>query len=227
MTIEFPRPVRPLRAIAFDMDGLLASSEDVYERVGTETLSRRGKTFEDDLRHKMMGLPAPVSLQVMIDWHQLDDTVEDLAAESEAIFWEVAGEDLRPMPGVPEMFDAIDEADIPRGVVTSGSRDYAERILTIIGVRERLGFVITADDITQGKPHPEPYLKAAAQHGVEPAEMLVLEDSHNGTRAGVAAGAYTVAVPSPHTTGHDFSGVQFVADTLRDPRIAAALGLDS
>lgn len=223
--MSFPLPQQPIRAIAFDMDGVLASSEDVYLRVGTETLRRRGRTFEDDLRHKMMGLPTMVALQTMIDWHHLDDDLVQLAEESEQTFWELAGDDLTPMPGVAEMFDRLDAAGLPRGVVTSGAFNYAERILTLIGVRDRLRFVITADDVRIGKPDPEPYLIAAERHGVDPAEMIVFEDSANGCRAGVAAGAYVVAVPSPHTHDHDFTGAAFVADTLRDPRIAEVLEL--
>jgi HAD superfamily hydrolase (TIGR01509 family) len=216
-------PERPICAVAFDMDGLLASSEDVYMRVGTETLARRGKPFEDELRHKMMGLPAPVAYRTMIEWHGLTESVEELAAESDVIFWELAERMLGPMPGVAAMFDLVESLGLPRCVVTSGTRPYAERILTMIGVRQRLAFVITADDITQGKPFPEPYLKAAARMEVDPTDMMVLEDSANGCRAGVAAGAFAVAVPSPHTHGHDFTGARFVADTLGDPRIAAAL----
>lgn len=223
--MTFPQPERPIRAIAFDMDGVLASSEDVYERTGTETLGRRGKPFEDELRHKMMGLPTMIALQTMIDWHDLDIGVEELAVESEQTFWELAADDLQPMPGVHEMFDSIDAAGLPRGVVTSGANNYAERILKIIGVRDRLDFVITADDVRIGKPDPEPYLMAAERHGVEPAEMIVFEDSANGCRAAVAAGTYAVATPSPHTHGHDFTGAKFVADTLLDPRIASVLGL--
>lgn len=223
--MSFPLPERPIRAVAFDMDGVLASSEDVYLRVGTETLRRRGKPFEDALRHKMMGLPTLVALQTMIDWHGLSDVVEELAVESEQTFWELAGDGLLPMPGVAETFDRLEAAGLPKGVVTSGARNYAERILTAVGVRDRLGFVITADDVTHGKPNPEPYLMAADKHGVEPAEMIVFEDSANGCRAGVAAGAYTVAVPSPHTHDHDFTGAAFVADTLLDPRVARVLGL--
>lgn len=225
MSLDFPPPQRPLRAIAFDMDGVLATSEDVYERVGTETLRRRGKTFDTDLRDKMMGLPPAAALQTMIDWHQLDDTIETIAIESEKTFWELAGDDLSPMPGVHGLFDRIEAAGLPRGVVTSGTRNYAERILRIVGVRDRLRFVITADDVEIGKPDPEPYLMAAAEHDIEPTEMVVFEDSANGCRAGVAAGAYTIAVPSPHTAGHDFTGAAFVAETLNDPRITAVLGL--
>lgn len=225
MPSDFELPKQPIRAIAFDMDGVLASSEDVYLKVGTETLRRRGKTFEDDLRHEMMGLTPAAALQTMIDWHGLDDTIEGLARESEQTFWELAEGGLHPMPGVAEMFDRLDAAGLPRGVVTSGTRDYAERILTTIGVRDRLKFVITANDVTNGKPHPEPYQMALAEHGVEPAEMVVFEDSHNGAKAGVAAGAYTIAVPSPHTDTHDFTGTAFVAKTLNDPRIAEVLAV--
>jgi beta-phosphoglucomutase-like phosphatase (HAD superfamily) len=55
--------------------------------------------------------------------------------------------------------------------------------------------------------------------------LLVLEDSENGCRAAVAAGTYTVAVPSPHSSDHDFDGVRFVADSLADPRIYEAMGM--
>ena len=223
MPSDFLLPTQPIRAIAFDMDGVLASSEDVYKLVGTETLRRRGFSFEDDLRDAMMGLPAVKALQVMIDWHRLDDTIDALVLESERTFWELAADRLHPMPGVAEMFDRLDAAGMPRGVVTSGGRDYAERILTIIGVRDRLKFVITADDVANGKPHPEPYQQAAQQHGIEPAEMVVFEDSEVGCRAAVAAGACTIAVPSPHTATHDFSGAAFVAETLSDPRIVRVL----
>ena len=58
-----------------------------------------------------------------------------------------------------------------------------------------------------------------------PRQMMVLEDSANGCRAAVAAGAFTVAVPNRHTQHHDFKGVRFVADTLADPRIRQALDL--
>ena len=214
-----------LRAVAFDMDGLLASSEDVYINVGTETLRRRGKPFEDELRHQMMGLPGAKAVQVMIDWHALDDTVETLLRESDQLFWQFAEQGLDPMPGVAELFDLLDAHAVPRCVVTSGYREYAERILKLIGVRDRVAFVITADDVEHGKPSPDPYLQAADRLSVAPEQMMVLEDSANGCRAGIAAGAFTVAVPSPHTHEHDFTGVRLVADTLRDPRIAEALGL--
>lgn len=206
------------------MDGTLANSEDIYNEVGTATLARRGKQFDDPLRHAMMGRPAPAALQVMIDWHQLTDTVEVLIAESEVSFWEFATDKLRAMPGVAELFDHLDEIGMPRGVATSGARSYAERILDLLGIADSVEFVITADDVTHGKPDPEPYCLAAERHGVPPAAMLVLEDSATGCQSGVASGAYTIAVPNHHTAGHDFAGAKFVAESLADERIRRVLG---
>ncbi|MFM8380085.1 MAG: HAD-IA family hydrolase, partial [Planctomycetia bacterium] len=74
-----------------------------------------------------------------------------------------------------------------------------------------------------GKPHPEIYERAAVQLGVAPSEMLVFEDSENGCRAAVAAGAVVVAVPGAHSRRHDFTGARFVAESLADPRIVELL----
>ncbi|MEM6798618.1 MAG: HAD family phosphatase [Planctomycetota bacterium] len=223
-TSEPSLPPSPLKAVAFDLDGLLVNSEDVYENVGAEVLSRRGKRFEDDLRHAMMGRPAAAALQVMIDWHGLDDSIEALTLESEQVFWETARNGLACMPGAAELLDWMDERQVRRGLVTSGGRQYAERILEAFGIKDRFLFRITADDVHNGKPHPEPYLQAAERLGVSPAEMLVLEDSGAGSRAGVAAGAYTVAVPNRHTQGHDFAGVAYIASSLNDAHIRRVLG---
>lgn len=218
-----PQPETPIRAIAFDMDGLLANSEDVYDLVGTETLSRRGKVFDDDLRTKMMGQTAGAALQVMIDFHQLDDTIPGLIAESEQLFWQFAEEHLQQMPAAQSLLDAIKERDLPHCLVTSGGRDYAERVLETIGLSHEFQFLITGDDVTNGKPAPEPYLTAAEQLAASAGSLMVLEDSGNGCQAGVAAGAYTVAVPNNHTQKHNFTGAAFVAQTLADPRIIEAI----
>lgn len=218
-----PRPDKPLRAVAFDLDGLMVNSEDVYLKVGRETLRRRGCAFTDELRHEMMGQPAAQALAVMINRCGLSDTVEELAAEGEQLFWEFAQEILRPMPGLDELIEAVDERGLPRGIVTSGARRYAQRLVEMLGLSRPFAFVISADDITHGKPHPEPYLKAAERFGVTPPEMMVLEDSGNGCRAGVAAGAYTVAVPNHHTASHDHHGAAFIASSLADERIASVL----
>ena len=76
--------------------------------------------------------------------------------------------------------------------------------------------MLTAEDVTHGKPHPEIYLTAASRMGVEPLSMLVQEDSQTGSTAAVAAGAVTIAIPTRHSLGMDFSHVHRVVDRLDD-----------
>lgn len=221
----FPPPEEPLRAVAFDLDGLMFNTEDLYELVGTEVLRRRGKQFTAELMHQMIGRPSPIALQLMIDFHELEDTIEQIADESAEVFHGLLEEHLEPMPGLLDLLDAMDAAKLPRGIVTSSGRRFAERVLEIAGLAERFEFLITAEDIHRGKPDPEPYLLAAKRFAIEAERMLVLEDSENGALSGVASGAYTVAVPGGHTTGHAFPGVKFVAKSLSDPRIRSILDI--
>ena len=221
MTDSSARP--PIRGVAFDLDGLLVNTEELYQDVGSELLRRRGCTFEPDLLDRMMGRPQRVSLQIMIDWHGLSDTIETLAHETREIFVDLLDTRLKPMPGAVAILDALAERGLPRGVATSSGPDFAHDVLGRVGLRDRFGFVLTSADVTHGKPYPEIYELAAARLGVAPASMLVLEDSENGCRAAVAAGAVVVAVPGGHSRRHDFTGARFVAESLADPRIAALL----
>ena len=224
-----PPTTRPLvavpRGVTFDLDGLLVNTEELYQDVGTELLRRRGKTFEPDLLDRMMGRPQQVSLGIMIDWHGLSDSVERLAEETREIFVSLLDTRLAPMPGAVSLIDGLTAAGVPFGVATSSGPDFAHDVLGRVGLLERMGFVLTCDDVREGKPAPEIYLAAAGRLGVAPDRMLVLEDSQAGCRAAVAAGAVAVAVPGGHSLRHDFSGAAFVAESLADERIYAALGL--
>ena len=213
----------PIHAAVFDLDGLLVNTEELYQHVGSELLRRRGKTFGPDLLDAMMGRPPAVSLAIMIEWHGLADTVETLAAETGAIFAGLLDERLEPMPGAVDLVDALAGRGLPRAVATSSGPAFAHDVLGRVGLLDRFAFVLTSADVVNGKPDPEIYLAAAARVGVDPAAMIVFEDSHNGCRAAVAAGAVVVAVPGGHSRRHDFTGARLVADSLADPRIAGLL----
>ncbi len=213
------------KAVVFDLDGLMFNTEELYQHVGAEILRRRGKLFEADLLDAMMGRPASVALQMMIDWHALDSTVEALAAETDAIFATLLDERLDVMPGLLELLAGLEAADIPKAIATSSGPDFVEAVLAKFVLAPRFQFILTCDDVRRGKPHPEIYLLAASRFGLESHEVLVLEDSQNGCRSAVAAGAVTVAVPSGPSRRHDFSGAALVADSLADPRLLDLLGL--
>lgn len=215
-----------LRAVTFDLDGLMFNTEELYQEVGGTILARRGKKICSDLLDQMMGRKSNVALAVMIEWHQLDATPEQLEIESAEIFVDLLPARLAPMPGLLELLAALEAAGIPKAIATSSGRAFVEQTLALFQLQPRFSFVLTAENIEHGKPAPDVYLLAAERHSVQPSEMMVLEDSQIGCQAAVAAGAYAVAVPHGQSSTHKFPGVQFEANTLADSRIYTALGIE-
>ncbi len=214
-----------IEAVAFDLDGLMVNTEEIYTEVGGVLLGRRGKQVTRELLDKMMGRQSSAALQVMIDWHQLDASVEQLQHETDEIFSGLIEQRLAPMPGLFELLDKLEQRQLPKAVTTSSRRYFVNRVLELVGIVDRFQFFLTSEDIENGKPSPDIYQKAAQQFQISPEKLLVLEDSEIGCRAAISAGAYTVAVPGIHSRNHDFSGVHIVAKSLADPAIDDALQL--
>ena len=120
------------------------------------------------------------------------------------------------MPGLETLLQKLESKGIPKIVATSSHRKFANRNLAQFELTHRFEFVLTSEDVSQGKPHPEIYLAAAEKLGVAPKNLLVLEDSKTGSTAAAASGAFTVAVPTEHSVGLDFSHVHHVSNRLDD-----------
>lgn len=208
-----------IRGVAFDMDGLLFDTESIYWQVGQTVLSRRGYEFTRILQQKMMGRVGVAALTEMVLHHSLSDTPEQLLAESDEVYAQLIVGGVQPMPGIDRLLSVLQARSIPFGVATSSRRKFAEKILGAMPWYQQLRFVLTGDDVVHGKPHPEMYQRAAAALQIDARQMLVLEDSANGCKAAVAAGATTIAVPNECTQEHCFEGVDAVAASLDDPVI--------
>jgi HAD superfamily hydrolase (TIGR01509 family) len=215
-----------MKAVVFDMDGLMFNTEDVYTLVGDELLRRRGYEFTPQLKDLMMGLPPQASFEKMIKECNLSDIWQDLAAESNSLFLSILDDHLKPMPGLLELLASLETAQTPKAIATSSCRALLDACLTRFNMHHRFSFFLTAEDVTHGKPNPEIYLTAADRFGLSPVELLVLEDSQNGCLAAAASGAFTVAVPGEHSRSHDFSSASLIAENLSDPRLYKALGLE-
>jgi HAD superfamily hydrolase (TIGR01509 family) len=129
------------------------------------------------------------------------------------------------MPGLVDLLATLEEHGVPKAIATSSGRRFVTNVLSRFEFEPRFDFILTAEDVVEGKPHPEIYLKAAARFGLPPSQVLVLEDSENGCKAAVAAGTFAVAVPGGHSCRHDFTGATLRVDSLADPLIYTALGL--
>ncbi|NLS68338.1 HAD family phosphatase [Bradyrhizobium brasilense] len=183
-------------AVLLDMDGTLLDTEKVYLDSLVAALNVCGYT--DDvvaLCHSMVGLPGPVCEAMLRDHYGAAFPLADVNQAFLEHRDRMMRSGLPLKSGTLALLDALALAERPMAIVTSSSRRSAERNLTLAGIRARFDTLLTLDDVAQGKPDPELYLKAAARLGVRPASCIAVEDSNHGVAAAHAAGAITLMVP--------------------------------
>jgi HAD superfamily hydrolase (TIGR01509 family) len=202
-------------SLIFDMDGLMIDTEGLYWSAARAIAADYHKTVSDDTLRKMMGRAPIDSMRVFAQDLQLPDSPQALLDRRSAMMLELFKKPITPMPGLLDLLRAF-HGRLKLAVATSAPRAFTDLILPSMGLQKFFDAVQTSDGVTHGKPHPEIYLKAIARLGAHPQESIVLEDSAAGARAGKAAGAYTIAVPSQYTRAENFDFADLRAGSLAD-----------
>ncbi|MFI6406619.1 HAD family hydrolase [Streptomyces sp. NPDC050548] len=178
-------------ALLFDNDGTLVSSLESVRRCWTRWAAEFGITAEDFGRVELHGRTA---VAIAADLLPADVVPAAVARIEELEVEDVANGGAVLLPGTRDLLDLL-PAD-RWAVVTSATRRLAEARLAHADILPKT--LVVAEDVTRGKPDPEPYLLAARQLGVDPARCVVFEDAPAGLRAGRAAGMITVALATTH-----------------------------
>jgi beta-phosphoglucomutase-like phosphatase (HAD superfamily) len=203
---------RRFDAVLFDMDGVLVDTEPWWDEVRTAFAARHGRTWGPDDQAAVMGANSREWAEIMQERLDLPHIpVESILDE---IVDGVVGWYRRSAP--PLIGDSPDQvrriaADVPVAIASSSHRAVIEAAMDALGLRDVLAAVVSSDEVPLGKPAPDVYLRAAALAGADPERCLVVEDSFNGVRAGKAAGATVVLIPStsvpPHGNARDLADV--------------------
>ncbi|WP_433157802.1 HAD family hydrolase [Kribbella sp. CA-247076] len=177
------------------MDGTLVDSEKVWAEVQIELLGSLGVIWTVEDCMQLVGSDLRDAVRVWMA--RIPDgriTAEELAERMFRSVVEALHREVEFRPGAVELLQALRKADVPCALVSASYRVMIDAVLTHLPA-DPFDVIVAGDEVVNGKPHPEPYLKAAAALGVDPARCVVIEDSNTGTEAGTAAGAYVVAVP--------------------------------
>jgi pseudouridine-5'-monophosphatase len=210
----FPRPIR---AVLFDMDGILLDTERIYTEVTQEYVGQWGKTFDWSIKANMVGRPAIDAATYLVEALDLPVAPEDYLRDRESHLLERMA-DAQPMPGAEELVRALRSAGVPITVATSSNRTFFARKTAHNPWFSLFNAIITGDDerIGRGKPAPDIFLLAADAVGIPAGDCLVVEDSPAGIAAGNAAGAQTLAVPFPGMDHDKLSEADHLIASLTD-----------
>ena len=185
-----------IKGAVFDMDGLMFDSERLVYENWQKIMDEEGYDYNLDIFKKTIGLRTDETERYYISLYGENFDYAPLKQRSREMFFSrIAAEGVPIKKGLFELLDFLKENNIKIALATSTSTDSATKMIKTAGVYDYFDALVCGDDVTNGKPHPEVFLKAAEKLGLKPEDCIAYEDSINGIKSAHSAEMTTVMVP--------------------------------
>lgn len=183
-----------VRAVVFDLDGVIIDSEEVWEEVRRGYVAEQGREFLPDTQQRLMGMSTPEWARYLAEDVGVGVPPERVAAD---VLDRMAERYRARVPLIPGAVDAVHRiaARFPVALASSSARVLIDRVLESAGLTGVFRATLSTEEVPRGKPAPDVFLAAAERLGADPAECAAIEDSSNGLRGAAAAGMAVICVP--------------------------------
>ncbi|MEU7907510.1 HAD family phosphatase [Actinoplanes sp. NPDC049118] len=183
-----------VRAVVFDLDGVIIDTEEVWEEVRRGYVAEHGRRFLPDSQSRMMGMSTPEwSAHLSVDVG-VPRSPREVAAD---VLDRMAGRYREALPLIPGSVEAVRRiaGHFPVALASSSARLLIDQVLETAGLTDTFQVTLSTEEVPRGKPAPDVYLAAVERLGLSPDVCAAVEDSSNGLRAAGAAGLAVIAVP--------------------------------
>lgn len=208
-----------IKAVIFDVDGLLIDSEPLWDQVDIQLLKNRGHILSPDILKKRLGIGQNATVDLFKKIFKLPDKTADLLAERQEIFSRLFDKNPQLMPGVKQLIRLCVSKKLKLGIATGGhTKEKIEDFLRHFDLADYFYSITTGHEVTTGKPAPDIFLLTAKKLNTNPAECLVLEDAPSGVEAGKKAGMQVIGVNPNQDVRQKLkqSGADWVFPSLSD-----------
>ena len=206
------------KGILFDMDGVLVDSEPLFHKAVNVMVERCGAApiTEEENNRYLLGTTVEETWVRVKELRDVPQTPAELLAGYNEVVKEVLRSDLTARPGVRDLIAEAQRRSLPVAVASSSLREWVELKLSVIGLTDAFPVRLGGDDIENGKPAPDIYIKAARLIGLEASECIAIEDSPIGLAAASASGAYTICTLTDSTRHLDLSAADVIIENLEE-----------
>ena len=212
--------------VLFDWDGVVIDSSKQHEESWERLAAEEGRSLPADHFKRGFGMKNERIIPELLAWSQDAAEIRRLSLRKEALYREIVRErGIDALPGVATFLQRLRAAGVPFAVGSSTHRENIDTILDVLGFTGLFSGIVTAEDVTQGKPHPDVFLKAAAKIGRQPGRCVVFEDAWVGIAAARAGGMKGVGVATTHPLGELSDKVDRVVHRLDELQVSDLLDL--
>lgn len=173
-----------IKAVIFDMDGVISDTQKDHSRLEVEILKRYGvKISSKELIEKYAGVKVREIFERLLKENGKPFDLDKIVEEKRKMMMDLAEIGVEPIVGSPYLIEKLHDAGFKLAVGSASHKNYVEKILEKLKVRKYFSFLSTGDQVKEGKPSPDIFLFAAKGLGISPEECLVIEDARNGMLA--------------------------------------------
>lgn len=206
-----------MKAVIFDMDGVIIDSEPVYNGIHEKMLRDFGVKEILDVPEDYTGMTNSAVFKIVREKYNLKQTVEEISAyQLKVILEEFSRLEDEPIDGIRDLLALLKEQQIKTAIASSSARKLIETVVKKFNLMTFFDVIVSGEEVPAGKPAPDVFLEAAKQLKVSPGDCLVIEDSKNGTIAAKAAGMSCIGFKNPNSGNQDLSRADNIVLSIRD-----------
>ena len=191
-------PVAMIQGAIFDMDGVLVDNLEYHIRAWQQLGREHGRNLSRESIRRVFGQRNDEMIRSLFGSPLARDVLALYATRKEEVYRELMAQELTPVPGLPALLAGLKGAGMRSAVATSGPRENASLVLDGLNLRQYFDAVVTGDDVSRSKPHPDIFVFAARRLGLPPEQCVVFEDSSAGIEAASRAGCLCIALATTH-----------------------------
>ena len=211
-----PRKISGIKALIFDMDGVIVDSEPLHLLAYQELFAAYNLPFTEDENREFLGRKDIEMAVVLIERFKLPLSPVQLVEMKERILARLLSEQSKARPGLYGILETARTNNVAMAVASSATLPTIELVVRTLNLQKYFHNLSSGDEVAHGKPAPDVFLLAARRLGVDPAHCLVVEDTINGVRAALSGGMFCVAIPCDATRHQDHSEADLVLQSLAE-----------
>lgn len=206
-----------VKAVIFDMDGVIIDSEPIHLYVDELVLSTIGINVTPEYLEKYVGMTNPEMWRAIIQEHRLNQTVDELIEHQLSTKVKILNEaKIEPINGIPCLIESLSDKCIPLGIASSSPREFIEIVLAKFNIREAFDSIVSGEEVENGKPAPDVYIEASRIIGVPTEECVAIEDSRNGVLAAKSAGMKCIGYQNPNSGKQDLTSADRIVASIHE-----------
>lgn len=204
-----------IKAVIFDLDGVLIDSEPLHARADNQLLKETGTDAPDNYFDRFVGWTSKAMWEEIKKDYNITLSAEELMELQMPLKLKLLQKgDYKPVPGIPELLVRLREKEIPMAIASSSPRQFIEAVIEKIGIKQYFAEWLSGEEAERSKPEPDIFLKVAGLLKVKPDECIVIEDSTSGILAAKRAGMRCIGYRNVNSGNQDLSEADLIVNKI-------------